>query len=79
MAKQIAYNRSGFFTFIIGGHETVTVKTRTCCLCVLQLYYDTQSGAVLHETGQHIRLLLEKAKGLTIRFRLQKKKLTQMK
>ncbi|PNF25973.1 hypothetical protein B7P43_G06363 [Cryptotermes secundus] len=28
----------------------------------LQLYYDMQSGIVLHETGQHIRLLLQEAR-----------------
>ncbi|KDR10984.1 protein nessun dorma isoform X2 [Zootermopsis nevadensis] len=28
----------------------------------LQLYYDMQSGVVLHETGQHIRLLLQEAR-----------------
>jgi small nuclear ribonucleoprotein (snRNP)-like protein len=36
------------------------LKTRIGYLCALKL--DMQSGAVLHETGQHFRLLLEEAR-----------------
>lgn len=36
------------------------MKTRISYLCALKL--DVQSGAVLHETGQHFRLLLEETR-----------------
>jgi hypothetical protein len=36
------------------------MRTKTGYLCALKP--DMQSGAVLHETGQHFRLLLEEAR-----------------
>jgi hypothetical protein len=70
MAQKFAKNSAGSLKFICGRHGTVMMKTRIGYLCVLKP--DMQSGAVLHETGQHFRLLLEEAREIKPKIHVSK-------